>query len=92
MKKNMKIIKNIKLKIIKEATENKESLCELVLSDQPTGIFIRGKVLEQTIWIDANRYLIFTTDDVIFEESLNIYLIELNTGILDKLWIAQPTL
>ncbi len=34
--------------------------------------------------------MIFTTDDVIFEECLNIYLIELGVGVLDKLWIAQP--
>ena len=47
-------------------------------------------MLEQAIWVEAKRYLIFTTDDVIFEESLNLYFIELGKGILDRLWIAQP--
>lgn len=86
----MKITDSIQLQLIKEATSDKESLCEVICSHQPTGIYIRGKVFEQAIWVEAKRYLIFTTDDVIFEESLNLYFIELGKGILDRLWIAQP--
>ena len=47
-------------------------------------------MLEQTIWVRENRYLIFTTDEVVFEESLNIYIKKKKKGVLDKLWIGQP--
>ena len=86
----MHIVNTIELKLIEKASDSKESLCEIQLNQKNTKIFIRGKVLEQAIWMRENRYLIFTTDEVVFEESLNIYLIDIQKGVLDKLWIGQP--
>lgn len=87
----MRIINTgVSLSIVEPIKEDKETLCEVLIANKKTGIFIRGKVIEEIIYISEGRYLIFTTDDVIFEETLNIYLIELGRGVLDKLWIAQP--
>lgn len=86
----MNITDSITLKVIKESIGTDETVCEVLKDNQATKILIHGKVLEQAIHVTENRYLVFTTDDVIFEESLNIYLIEIGKGILDKLWIAQP--
>lgn len=87
----MKIVNaDVALRIVEPIDSDKETLCEVVIKQTMTGIFIRGKVMEEAVYISEGRYLIFTTDDVIFEETLNIYLIELGKGVLDKLWIGQP--
>ncbi|RZG48711.1 MULTISPECIES: hypothetical protein [Acinetobacter] len=86
----MKIIKNIKLIVIKPANDYRETLCEVYLDGVATQIYVRGEVLEQALYVADNRYLLFTTDNVIFEESLNIYLIEIGRGVLDKLWVGVP--
>lgn len=86
---SMHIVNTIELNLIEEASDSKESLCEVQLNQKNTEIFIRGKVLEQAIWVMDHRYLIYTTDEVFLAESLNIYLIDMNRGVLDKLWIVQ---
>lgn len=91
----MKCVNNIQLNIIEETSpiegisKYKQTLCEIVIDHKPSNILIRGKILESAVSIDENRYVIFTTDDVIFEESLNIYLIELGKGVVDQLFIGQ---
>ncbi|OTG87794.1 hypothetical protein [Acinetobacter sp. ANC 3832] len=65
-------------------------MCEVYLDGISTNIHIHGQVLEKAVHIYGNCYLVFTTDGVIFEESLNIYLIEVGKGVLDKLWIGRP--
>lgn len=86
----MKVIDYMSLKLIQDAQSDQQSLCEILCKNIQTGIFIRGRVLEQAVWVQENRYLIFTTDEIIYEESLNIYLIEMGQGVLDLLWIGQP--
>lgn len=85
----MKFVNNIQLNIIQEISEYKQTLCEIVIGHKPSNILIRGKILERAVSVDENRYVIFTTDEVIFEESLNIYLIELGKGVVDQLFIGQ---
>ena len=85
----MKFVNNIQLNIIQEISEYKQTLCEMVIDHKPSNILIRGKILERAVSVDENRYVIFTTDEVIFEESLNIYLIELGKGVVDQLFIGQ---
>lgn len=85
----MKFVNNIQLNIIQEISEYQQTLCEMVIDHKPSNILIRGKILERAVSVDENRYVIFTTDEVIFEESLNIYLIELGKGVVDQLFIGQ---
>lgn len=85
----MKFVNNIQLNIIQEISEYKQTLCEMVIDHKPSNILIRGKILERAVSVDENRYVIFTTDEVIFEESLNIYLIEFGKGVVDQLFIGQ---
>ena len=87
----MKFVNNIQLNIIQEISEYKQTLCEMVIDHKPSNILIRGKILERAVSVDENRYVIFTTDEVIFEESLNIYLIELGKGAVDQLFIGYRT-
>ncbi|WP_089605049.1 hypothetical protein [Acinetobacter piscicola] len=85
----MKLVNHIQLNIIEETSKYKETLCEVLIDRKASNILIRGKILESAVCIGENRYILFTTDDVIFEESLRIYLIELGKGILDQLFIGQ---
>ncbi|MEG0344718.1 MAG: hypothetical protein RR633_21240 [Acinetobacter sp.] len=91
----MKLVNHIQLNIIEETSiiegiiKYKQTLCEIMFDHKPSNILIRGKILESAVSVDENRYVIFTTDDVLFEESLNIYLIELGKGVVDQLFIGQ---
>ena len=80
----MKVVNHIQLNIIEETSKYKETLCEVLIDRKASNILIRGKILESAVCIGENRYILFTTDDVIFEESLRIYLIELGKGVLDQ--------
>ena len=42
----MHTVNTIDLKLIQEASDSKESLCEVQLNQKNTEIFIRGKMLE----------------------------------------------
>ncbi|MGE9552274.1 hypothetical protein ACQPT2_13870 [Erwinia amylovora] len=70
------------------ATDTTQAQSEVLIESHPTGIIIPGKVLEAAIKVDAHRYLLFVTDDVIFEEALTVLLIELSQGIVEKLVIG----
>ena len=76
----MEVTDAISLQIIHEATQFKESECEVLLNGKATGVKVSGKVLEAAVKVSDVHYLIFLTDDVIFEESLNIFLIILGSN------------
>lgn len=81
----MEVTNAISLQIIHEATQFKESECEVLLNGKTSGVKVSGKVLEAAVKVDDVHYLIFLTDDVIIEESLNIFLISLggNNTVVD---------
>ncbi|AYH00917.1 hypothetical protein F6Q07_16520 [Pectobacterium parmentieri] len=81
----MEVTNAISLQIIHEAMQFKESECEVLLNGKATGVKVSGKVLEAAVKVDDVLYLIFLTDDVVFEESLNIFLIGLgrNNTVVD---------
>lgn len=87
----MEVTNAISLHIIHEATQFKESECEVLLNGKTTGVKVSGKVLEAAVKVDDVHYLIFLTDDVIFEESLNIFLISLggDNTVVDYASIGQ---
>ena len=53
----------------------------ILFEGNPTGLIIHRVVLEAAIKIDSLRYLLFVTDDVIFEEMLPLMLLNLSQGI-----------
>ena len=54
--------------------------CELVIGGQPSGYRVEGCILEAAIKC-VGGYLIFLTDDIPYEDSLNIHLID-HSGLL----------
>lgn len=81
----MEVADTVSLEIIKDATKNTETQCHVYINDINTRIVIPGKNLEAAVNVDDDLYLLFTTDGIDFEESLNISLISLKTGLLEKI-------
>lgn len=71
------------------ATEFKQAKSEVIVAGKTTGVIVSGHVLEAAVQVDNDRYLIFTTDDVIYEEFLTVTLISLNDGVLESLQLGN---
>ncbi|MBT0728180.1 hypothetical protein HGT73_12505 [Rosenbergiella australiborealis] len=71
------------------ATEFKQAKSEVIVAGNTTGIIVSGHVLEAAVQVNDDRYLIFTTDDVIYEEFLTVTLISVNDGILESLQLGN---
>jgi len=84
----MEEVTTLSLSEVNEATDTARTQSEVLIDGNSTGIIIPGKVLEATIKVDAHRYLLFVTDDVIFEEMLTILLLDLSEGVVEKLTIG----
>lgn len=77
----MEQVHSVSLVKVHEATDLSQAQSDVVLGDKSTGIIVPGQVLEAAIQVNEQRYLLFLTDDVIFEESLTIALIDLQEGV-----------
>ncbi|EKY1944125.1 hypothetical protein RA231_002555 [Cronobacter turicensis] len=77
----MQQVNSISLMKVREATDLSQAHSELLLNGNITGIIVPGEILEASVQINEQRYVLFLTDDVIFEESLTIALIDLCEGI-----------
>ncbi|MGP3590697.1 hypothetical protein [Vagococcus sp. WN89Y] len=77
----MQQVNSISLVKVREATDLSQAQSDVVLSGNSTGITVPGQVLEATVQVSDQRYILFLTDDVIFEESLTIALIDVNDGV-----------
>lgn len=84
----MEEVKTLSLSEVNEATDAALTRSEVLIDGNATGIIIPGKVLEAAIKVDARRYLLFVTDDIIFEEMLTILLLDLSQGIVEELTIG----
>lgn len=80
---SVKLVEKIK------ATDFQQAVSELVINNKPTCITIKGQVLEASFKVDNDRYILFTTDDVIFEEFLTVTLISLSHGIVESLQVGN---
>ncbi|MBA7845937.1 hypothetical protein HV213_21050 [Klebsiella sp. RHBSTW-00484] len=58
---------------------------ELFMHGKETGTIIWGAVLEAAVWVDNNRYLLFLTDGLLYEDTLNIYLFDIKKGIQETI-------
>jgi len=77
----MQQVNSVSLMKVREATDLSQAHSELLLNGNITGIIVHGEILEASVQINDQRYVLFLTDDVIFEESLTIALIDLCEGI-----------
>ncbi len=84
----MEEVTTLSLSEVSGATDTTQARSEVLIGGNSTGIIIPGKVLEAAIKIDSRRYLLFVTDDVIFEEMLTILLLDSSEGIVEKLIIG----
>lgn len=80
---------DVYLKIISEATETESPKSEITIEGTKIKLAINGVYLESCIEYDE-YYLVFTTDDCPFEESLNIYLLSSENEIIDNATIFWP--
>lgn len=76
----MQQVNSVSLMKVREATDLSQAHSELLLNGNITGIIVHGEILEASVQINNQRYVLFLTDDVIFEESLTIALIDLCEG------------
>jgi hypothetical protein len=52
-----------------------------VINGNSTDIIVPGQILEAAVQVNDHRYILFLTDDIIFEESLTIALIDVKDGV-----------
>jgi hypothetical protein len=63
-------------------TDTELATSELLLDDKPTGLIVTGAVLEAALEWQGCR-IAFFTDDIPFEEALNIYLLDQDLNVID---------
>ncbi|MBO0640019.1 hypothetical protein [Pantoea agglomerans] len=85
----MEQIASVKLIEKSKASDFIQATSEVIVGDKPTGITIDGQELDAAVKVDSDRYILFTTDDVILEESLTVTLISLSQGKLESLQIGN---
>jgi len=88
MEMKMEQVTTLSLVEVSEATDTARARSEVLIENRATGVIIPGKVLEAAIKVDADRYLLFVTDDIVFEEALTILLIDCSHGVLEKVVIG----
>ncbi|EPE7488656.1 hypothetical protein ACSMAF_000669 [Cronobacter universalis] len=85
----MQQVNSLSLMKVQEATNLSQARSEVVLNGNNTGIIVPGEILEATVQVNEQRYVLFLTDDVIFEESLTIALIDLRGGIKEVVRVGN---
>lgn len=66
---------DIDLRPLGAQTDDETPRCEVMVHGESAGTELRGARLEAAVATDDNRYLLFVTDDVPYEEFLSIYLL-----------------
>lgn len=84
----MEEVTTLSLSEVSEATDTNQARSEVLIGGNSTGITIPGKVLEAALRVDERRYLLFVTDDIIYEEMLTLLLLDLSQGIVEELTIG----
>lgn len=77
----MQQVNSIILVKVSETTDVSQAQSDVVLNGKSTGIIVPGQVLEAAVQVNEQRYILFLTDDIIFEESLTIVLIDVHDGL-----------
>lgn len=83
-----KQLANVTLQLRHEPTSKTPGKYEILIANKGTGITVPVQVIEAAILVDENQLLLFLTDDVPFEEALNIALIDLKSGVKEMLTLG----
>ncbi|MEY8710218.1 hypothetical protein [Mangrovibacter phragmitis] len=88
----MKQVENVSLRMVRAPVpeKNKDGEYEVLIDEQPTGITVPYCDIEAAVKVDADRYLLFLTNDTLFEEMLRIALIRPGEGVIDMLVVGAP--
>jgi len=79
----------LSLKHIAHVDDNQSPRSEIWLHEKATGQIIDGAVLEAAVNA-GGRYLLFVTDDIPYEETLRIYLLNADLITLDYATLGAP--
>ena len=85
----MQQVNSISLIKVQEATEISQARSEVLINGNITGIIVTGEILEASDQLNEQLYVLFLTDDVIFEESLTIALIDFREGIKEIVYVGN---
>jgi hypothetical protein len=85
----MRIAKELTTRLVHGMGEGEVPTSEVLVNGTSTGKRISGAVLEAAVQWD-NRYLLFMTDDVPYEEMLSIHLLDDQLDLLDSALIGGP--
>ncbi|NHV09037.1 hypothetical protein G9X43_04045 [Cronobacter turicensis] len=85
----MQLVNSISLIKVQEATESSQARSEVLINGNITGIIVPGEILEASVKVNEQLYVLFLTDDVIFEESLTIALIDFREGIKEIVYVGN---
>lgn len=70
------------IRVITSSTSDEVPLCEVIVAGKGTGKILQGAVFEAALkWNDY--VLLFVTNDVFFEDTLNIYLLDQALNVVD---------
>jgi hypothetical protein len=70
------------IRVITPSTSDTEPVCEVIVAGAATSIVLEGAVLEAALtW--KEYLLLFLTNDVPFEDTLNIYLLDAHLNVTD---------
>ncbi|MDR2852308.1 MAG: hypothetical protein LBV61_04535 [Burkholderiaceae bacterium] len=85
----MRIASELTARLARGANDDEIPESEVLVNGTSTGKRISGAILEAAVqW--ENRYLLFMTDDIPFEEILSIHLLDAQLNILDSALIGGP--
>lgn len=86
----MKIIDYLSLLLIHEMDNlgHHSSESEVYLHGKGTGIIVPAQYLEAAILLNDGRYLLFTVDNIPYDEALDILLIKIDEGIQEQVTLS----
>jgi hypothetical protein len=85
----MRAISHFAIGVVPPGTAEGRSLSGLLFDGRPVGTAIRGSVLEAQFALD-HGYLLLSTEDTPYEESLWITLLDRRFGIRDQMMLCAP--
>lgn len=77
------------IRLVSEATETEGPKCQIQLHGEAAGPILEGAIFEAAIKYQE-FYLLFTSNDCPYEESLNIYYLDSDLTILDQAILSWP--
>ncbi len=77
------------IKLISEAAETEIPKCQIYINETATDSILQGAILEAAIKYQE-FYLVFTTNDCPYEDTLNIHYLDQDLRILDQATLSWP--